>query len=319
MNPFVSNSGLCFSLANAYDNIENVGMSYIIREYEKQTLMTFLVEIMNIFLDQIEDCYYQLDESKHVYFNATNDDFIRDMAEDTDWDFKKLGSPDSRFDLDCNPNQPLEIAPDWGSTICLFSIGQERNFDFVTKIAQPTDNFINEFFTKPDTSDDVMINTLVDRFTEYYKYHNDKTVFFFRDRYGDTRNPNVKNSKSFNEQAIARLKKNKWVVITRVHPGMEPPQHDKYLLWGNILVGTDPKFPRVRFNGSKCKYTLISMNNTEVIESEGKFKKNKKSERSKSILPEEATHFSDAVDKRIWTKYGNLLKLSSTFIPARIG
>lgn len=188
----------------------------------------------------------------------------------------------------------------------------------MSKLAVDTDNFINEFFTKPDTVKDVMINALVDQFAHYYRYHADKTVFYYRDRYGDTRNPNVKNAKSYNEQAVDRLKKKGWVVISKVHPGMEPPQHDKFLLWGNILVGTDPRFPRVRFNGTKCKYTLISMNNTQVIESEGKFKKNKQSERSKAILPEEATHFSDAVDKRIWTKYGNLLKLNSSFVPARI-
>ncbi len=318
INPIISNNSLCFTLANAFDNIQNVGFSYIIREYEKQTLMTFLIEIMNIYIDQVEDCYYRIDESKHVYYHATNDDFIRDMAENTDWDFQKLGTPDSRFDLDCNPNKPLEIAPDWGATIALFSIGQERSFDFVTRQAVDTDNFINEFYIKPETSKDVMINALVDEFAKYYRYHADKTVFYYRDRYGDTRNPNVKNAKSYNDQAISRLEKAGWLVMSRTHRGMEPPQHDKFLLWGNILLGSDPKFPRVRFNGSKCKYTLISMNNTQVIESEGKFKKNKSSERSKTILPEEATHFSDAVDKRMWTKYGELLKQDSTFIPARI-
>ena len=315
---FISSEQLCFTLANAFDNINNVGLSYIVREYEKQTLLTFLIEIMNIFIDQVEDCYYRIDESRHVYYEATNDDFIRDMAENTDWDFNKLGTPDSRFDLDCNPNKPLEIAPDWGSSISLFSIGQERNFDFVSRQAIATDNFINEFFAKPETSKGVMINDLVDQFTGYYRFHAEKTVFFFRDRYGDSRNPGVKNAKSYNDQAIERLQKAGWLVVDRTHSGMEPPQHDKYLLWGNILQGSDPKFPLVRFNGAKCKYTLISMNNTQVIESEGKFKKDKSSERKKSILPEEATHFSDAVDKRIWTKYGELLRQDSTFIPARL-
>ena len=42
-------------------------------------------------------------------------------------------------------------------------------------------------------------------------------------------------------------------------------------------------------------------------------------ERSKKILPEEATHFSDAVDKRIWTKYGELLlRYQSSFVDARL-
>jgi hypothetical protein len=38
----------------------------------------------------------------------------------------------------------------------------------------------------------------------------------------------------------------------------------------------------------------------------------------KPDLPEEATHFTDAVDKRIWTKYGNRLYCSSTFIDPRL-
>jgi hypothetical protein len=74
------------------------------------------------------------------------------------------------------------------------------------------------------------------------------------------------------------------------------------------------------FNGKNCKYTLISMNNTKVIERNGKFDKDKNSERSKKILPEEATHFSDAADKRIWTKYGKALytRVSGTYVEPRL-
>ncbi len=315
--PFVSKQGVLFTLANAFDNIENIGISYIIREYEKQNLLTFMIEIMNIYLDTVEDCYYHINESKHVYFNATNDGFIRDMAENTNWDFGKLEIQDSRFDKDCSPGVPLEITPDWGSQISLFTVGQEGGVDFVTGTPGLTDNFINEFFVKPDNSGGVMINVLVDQFTEYYRHHGDKCILYFRDRYGDSRNPNVNKSASYNDQAIFRLEKAGWIVTQEVHKGMEPPQHDKYLLWGNILAGHNPQYPQVRFNGTKCKYTLISMNNTQVIQKEGKFSKNKSSEHSKTILPEMATHFSDSVDKRIWTKYGYLLSEAATFVAAR--
>lgn len=85
---------------------------------------------------------------------------------------------------------------------------------------------------------------------------------------------------------------------------MEPPQSDKHLLWNIILAEVDENIPRFRINGDKCKYTLISMNNAKVKTVEGKLQKDKKSERPDSgVLPEEATHFSDAVDKMIWTKY----------------
>lgn len=123
------------------------------------------------------------------------------------------------------------------------------------------------------------------------------------------------NKKTYNEQAIDRFISRGWTVEQRTHKGMEPPQHDKYLLWAYILKETDTRYTPIRFNGNKCKYTLISMNNTRVIEgSDGKFKKDKTSERRKSVLPEEATHFGDAVDKRIWIKYNHLLRRSYGFV-----
>jgi len=316
--PFVSKEGLLFTLANAFDNVENLGMSYILREYKKQPLLTFLVEIMNWVIDKVEDCYYQLDPQKHLYYDASNDSFLRDYAENNNWNVQQLQIPDSRFDLDCDPGKPIEIVPDWGAHISLFSIGQERNFNFVTKNVETVDCVINEMFVKPGESTNVMIEELVDKTCKYYHHHVKKVITYYRDRYGDSKQPNARNSKTYNEQAIERFEKSGWKVIQHVHKGMEPPQHDKYLLWMNILKGSDPKYPTVIFNAKNCKYTLISMNNTKVIDKNGKFDKDKGSERSSVILPEESTHFGDAVDKRIWSKYGNLLYKKSTFIPPRI-
>lgn len=317
ISPFPSKDGLLFTLSNAFDNIENVGLSYIKREYKKQILTVFLIEIMNMVLDKIEDPYYHIEEDKQIYHGATDENFVKDLAMDSDYDFNKLSKSDSRFDLDCDTNSLLELSFDWGATISLMTVGQERQFDFVTNLVTPytTDNFINEFFTKPD-GQKVMIDELVDDFCEYYRFHQKKVVKYYRDRYGDHRQANK--AMSYNEQAIARLQKHGWKVESKVHPGQEPPQHDKYLLWANILKETNERFPKVRFNSKKCKYLLISMNNTKVIDKDGKFTKDKKPERNKSILPEEATHFSDAADKRIWTKYGRLLKRGSSFVDAKI-
>ncbi len=109
------------------------------------------------------------------------------------------------------------------------------------------------------------------------------------------------------------------MVELRSHKGMEPPQNDKYLLWINIFKANDPRFPKVIFNGKNCKYTLISMNNTRVIERNGKFDKDKNSERNDKILTEQATHISDSADKRIWTIYGKTLySHSSTYVEPRL-
>jgi hypothetical protein len=314
ITPFVSKSGVLFVLANAFDNIQNLGFSYITREYQKQSMLTFLIEILNWIIDKVEDCYYHIESQKHIYYDAYDDDFIRTIAADSEYDINTMNPSDCRYDLDCLPSKPLEVVPDWGAKINLFSVGQERNFNFVTKIVEPCDCFINEFFNKPQETNKVMITDLVEQFCNYYKNHPTKQVVYFRDKYGDNRNPNVKNSLSYNNQAIAEFKTKGWTVIPKSHPGMEPPQHDKYLLWMNILKAEDPRFPKVIFNGRNCKYTIVSMNNTKVIERNGKFEKDKSSERKAKILPEEATHFSDAADKRIWSKYGKLLYTRSSGI-----
>lgn len=63
------------------------------------------------------------------------------------------------------------------------------------------------------------------------------------------------------------------------------------------------------------------MNNAMIKDVDGQLKKDKSSERKTSgVLPEEATHFSDAADKIIWTKFGGGLKgKNDNFVPVRVG
>lgn len=316
ITPFVSKDGILFMLSNAFDNIHNIGFSYITKMFQVMDLVTFMIEILNFYIDKVTDCYYSIDD-RHVYYKADNDDYIRGMADDNNFDWDALQKRNSLYDADCDPNKPLEVTPDWGSKISLIEVSQDSMYDFVTGLITPCDNNINEFFVKPDNNLDTMINSLIDKFCDYYRFHKKKVVVYTVDTYGDIVLASSK--KTYNQHAIARFERNKWKVIVRKHPGKEPPHNEKYLLWRYILNETDPKFPRKRFNGTRCKYTLISMNNTSVIQkTNGRFEKNKKSEAQSSVLPEEATHFGDAVDKRIWTKYGTQLRKQSTFVSPRL-
>lgn len=316
ITPFVSKDGILFMLANAFDNVHNIGFSYILKMYQVMDMVTFMIEILNYYLDKVTNCYYAIDE-RHVYYKADNDDYIRGLADNNDFNWDVLQHRNSLYDSDCDPNQPLEVTPDWGSKISLIEVAQERMYDFVTGMITRTDNNINEFFVKPEDNPDTMINTLIDKFCDYYQFHKKKTVIYTVDTYGDIKLANSK--KTYNQHAISRFEKNKWRVIVRKHPGKEPPHNDKYLLWRYMLHETDTTLPKKRFNGARCKYTLISMNNTSVIQKiNGTFEKDKRSEARSSVLPEEATHFGDAVDKRIWTKYGNQLRKGSGFVPPRL-
>ena len=319
ITPFVSKDKTLFMLGSIFDNIANVGLSYILNQYKVMDRLSFMIEILNYMVDRVEDCYYKLDE-RHIYYNATNDSYIRDFAENTDWDMRRLATEeDCRRDLDVDPRAPLEIATDWGSSASFLTVQQERNYDFVTHQMSlwPAQCVVNEFFAMRSEEEDTLVNALCDKFCRYYENHPVKKVIFFRDRYGDVRRANAK--KSYNEMFVDRMVKRGWQVEQRVHGGMEPPHHDKFLLWMNILAESDARFPHVRFNGDHCKYTLISMNNTRVITGrDGKFEKDKRSERNQSVSPLEATHFGDCVDKLIWTKYGQLIRSSYEFVDVKI-
>jgi hypothetical protein len=80
ITPFVSKDGTLFMLSNAFDNIHNIGFSYIIKMYKVMDIVTFMIEILNFYLNKVTDCYYALDD-RHVYYKADNDDYIRGIAD----------------------------------------------------------------------------------------------------------------------------------------------------------------------------------------------------------------------------------------------
>ncbi len=309
--PFVSKSGILFTLSNAYDNLDMLGFDYLLKNQKQLPSLIFMTEIMNLYYDRVEDCFYNIQESKHVYYNFYDEDRLRGFTSQSGFDFADADFRSSIYDKDCDSTAPLELSFDWGSKICLMSVQQPRHWDFVKGCAseQVCQTVINEFFSKPDGTDNVLIEDLLGQFCRYYEHHSCREIVFYKDKYGDHRNPNVLNSRTFNQMAVDYLRRFGWSVQEMEHRGMEPPQSDKYLLWGIVLGEQDPNYPLFRINGDKCHFTLISMNNAKVKQVAGKLEKDKSSERADSgVLPEEATHFSDAVDKLLWTKYGECIK-----------
>ena len=55
IQPFVSKDGLLFTVSNAFDNMEFLGLSYIKKNRELLPSLVFLVEIMNFLFDKVED------------------------------------------------------------------------------------------------------------------------------------------------------------------------------------------------------------------------------------------------------------------------
>lgn len=306
IRPFVSKDNLLFTISNAFDNLQMLGMDYILNAQANMPNIIFLVEIMNMYIEKVSDCFYAIDDAKQVYYSGLDSKRLLELAATTNLRYDP-SALDSSYDRDCDPSAPLEICFDWGSSICLMVVDQERHWDFVTNTAsqQICQTQINEFYVKPDTSPNTMIQDLVGKFITHYRSHSNKTVYYYKDKYGDHKNPTTKNSASFNDLATEELRKAGWNVIIKSHSKQEPGYSERYNLWAAILAENNPSLPLWRINGDKCRYTLISMNNAKARTTDNKLVKDKSSERPDSgVLPEEATHFSDARDKLIFTKYG---------------
>lgn len=333
MPPKISPDGTLFYLANAFDNLKNVGLKYIKDMQATLTKLEFYTEVLNLYTDRVEDCFYNINPQRQVYFTGldaekmTKDGVILLGKSEV---AKRTAS--SVYDRDCDPDRPLEVAPDWGSQISLFVVCQtfpkEQPVMTESQFYEPDPQFsgdhlyqINEFFAKPDSGGQGIIDRICTRLVSYYAGHRNKTIVFYRDRYGDHRNPNVLNARSYNDQAVDCFRRAGWNVIVKVHKGMEPPQSDKYLLWSDILSEKASCPVRYRINGNRCRFTLISMNNARMIYGDDRFRKDKSSERpSSGVLPEEATHFSDAIDKLVWTKYGDsAARKKRAFIRTNLG
>lgn len=319
ITPFVSKDGTLFMLANIFDNLSNIGLSYVMNEYATMDRLSFMVEVLNYHIDVVDDCYYRL-ENRHSYKNAVDSSYVRDFAENTDFDFGKLELfNDCRSDADLMASQMIDICPDWGATYSFMIVVQHRNYDFslgeITRY--PVDNVINAIYIKRDDIDNTLVEEMAARFCSYYEMHATKIVRFVVDRHGDAKSAASKHT--YNELFQRELEKRGWKVKRKVHGGQEPPQHDKYLLTSIILQETRPDlFPKIRINSDKCKPLLGSMRNTRVVQKDGKFAKDKSSEHNKNLPQDQATHFGDCLDKYLWTMYGDRLRNRGTFIAARI-
>ena len=180
------------------DALESVDEAVSMNEEQLELVESALLQNDQAVADARSEAETQRDVANVSLVTANNSLAIAvaAVANDSEYDISTMNPANCQFDLDCDPSRALKVVPDWGSNLNLFSVGQERNFNFATKIVEPCDCFINEFFNKPQEINKVMITDLVDQFCHYYKNHPTKQVIYFRDKYGDHRQPNVKNSLS---------------------------------------------------------------------------------------------------------------------------
>jgi len=285
-----------FLRASAECNRHNLGDDYF--EEAKATMPDFLynAEVLNIRMKRIEDGFYpMLDEDVHTY-NDFNYDQLEQLVAGTG--MSCLG------DADLDRDEPLIIGIDWGKNINCMVVTQANDIEH--KILK------NHYVLYPKILDDL----IDDEFVPYYKPHRKKEVYMWYDPSG---NVGVANSrKTYAQQAKDKLISHGWTVYLMTLDSINIKHELKYYLMIDILKGDD-KYPNMRFNRSNCKELWISMNNAPAkAGANDSIKKDKSSERSKTVDQEHATHFSDALDSILVGMYINRMKSTPGFIPDRI-
>jgi hypothetical protein len=309
MKPRISKNGeVLFTLANSFDNIYNLGLSYILNQRKSLPEIIFLVEIMNMIMNFTDNAFYNLSEDRHVYYDSWNDDYSLNIAIESRFDFKKLKEKTSAFlkRRYYNPDKPLILLFDWGGSIsfCLAcQYDESSNTLFVIK----------EFFVLPG---DEMPKRLLQDVCDFFEPHVKKEVVFVRDTYGDDKSNSIQSNKTINEDAISVLRKRSWKVIPRKHRHKEPPYHEKWVLMAKILKEGENLF-KLRIDGNNCKYLVLAMKATKLKQDGDKLSKDKSLERDKKADQRTAPHSTDALDKGCY--WLNSMKKDNIFIPSTLG
>jgi hypothetical protein len=289
-------NGFMYSEANVFENLTNVKLKYLENERRKLTDYTFKVELLNMRTDKVEGGFYaNLDPAVHTY-TAYDNEHLRLVG----LDGQQLLSEqqlDSRQDSDCKSHLPLRGAVDWGAKITCMTIAQQELQQL---------NVLKDLYVLAPQ----ILDHLAKEFCRYYAYHLCKEFYFHYDHTGNSRQAN--SDLTYAEQFAKILRANGWTVYM-VSKGAAPEHKDKYLLISRLLSELDPRYPRLRFNKHNYKQGLLSMSLAPVTEVLGVVKKNKSSERSSTVPPEQATHLSDTFDILVWGLYQHHLATMPAF------
>ena len=272
-----------FSEASTLENIHALGVSTIKSFVKLLDKWEYDLSVLNKDSNKVINGFYSQLSNRHFH-EATD---YKAWGYD-DYDQKHLNTPKKNciIDSDCNLDAPLHIAFDTNKAINNVVVGQHKG----DTIYVSNHMFVLEPHYLPK---------LCEKFCEYYEPHHTKRVVF---HYNQTMIPEGAQGQESDADLIIRLLTEKGFSIERNYTGAAPKHYHLYSLWHRTLVGKDPKMLKISFNASNCHYLRISMDNADIKIREGKYFKNKDSERkdyktqSYMVPPEEATHASEAAD-----------------------
>lgn len=280
-----------FSEGKTSDNVAVLGEAYIEMLKDTLTDLEYEVECNNMRLRKLPNSFYpSFNESRHTKTDTYEYDY-----NETESGLFMFVKNENTF-ISKLDNLLLSFDFNAGFTSCL--VCQEADIAAGGKELRVGDNL----FVKPGQSETNMIDALVDKFVKEYASHGRKHVEIYGDRNGNNRQSN--STRTYYEQIIDRLRQHHWTCKLNVS-GLDPDHRLKYVLINSILREDKVSYPRIRINRNKCKALIMSINNSPITQ---EWKKDKSSEKKKSIDQAQATHLSDCFDLIVYGRYSKLLR-----------
>ncbi|CEN54421.1 hypothetical protein [Capnocytophaga canis] len=279
----------CFIKANAYINKENLKKGWF-EEMREQAIseLIFNAEILNIRPRGVTEGFYaQLEPSRHYYQYK--------------YDLVRLGNmtdpytPSSVYDTDVVKAQPLLLSLDFGGRINCGIVSQ-----YIKSLNQV--NILKDFFMKNPKK----LSDLITAIADYYEPHKHSCneIYIYHDRSGFKSEANSKTSLAQDVENLLRARG--WKVFNQT-PNTNNPAHTAKFRFINAVLSEDTSnLPRIRINKDNCPNLIVSMENAGLSYKNDAFEKDKKPERSITILQEHATHLSDCFDYLLWWRFSYL-------------
>lgn len=287
--------------AATYDNLHVLGTSAIKSLRRSLTDYDWDVSVLNIEQEEIPNCFYSsISKEVHGYENAINYTYIDSIQGRLKHDW--------RWDKDLNYSKGLDIVMDCNNAHNCMGILQSTDKQInllnylycLSIIGQPTDH-----------------TTIAQMVCDYYEGFPTKEIKLI---YNHTMIAGKKHGKKAKSDDVVQVfRKNKWQVA-EVYLGQAMEHDILFTEWARLCTGKTKL--RFRFNYQRCAkwyecckaagVLLVTNRKGEQI------KKNKSSEKETSgILPEDATHATEAIDQYI--QYKTMRASASKAMPMVMG
>lgn len=277
--------------APAMVNAKNLSKNWFARmEANASSRMHYEAEILNIEPPAVVNGFYMhWRPDIHTYGLKHDLNYLEEIGPD----YKKKMHYNCKQDGDLLLFEPLEISIDPGDGINTMSVWQ---YDVNTH----TEYALKEFIVKrpKDYTD------LVKEFDLYYDAHKQRNKTLILRHDAQAYKERDKNNLVISEKIEAQLRQLGWRVINLTPRSNNPFHQAKFVLLNAMLKGDDMRLPNIRVNKDNCPNLIISIEGAETeVKANTGYKKDKRSERDRTTLPEHATHLSDTFDYHLYWKY----------------